>query len=35
MAITIPPSRRVLVVTIFGMTQALVACAFFTNRPIY
>jgi hypothetical protein len=35
MAITIPPSRRVLAATIFGMSQALVACAFFTNRPIY
>jgi len=35
LAITVPPTRRALVATIFGMLQALIACAFFTNRPLY
>jgi hypothetical protein len=35
MALAVPPPRRTIVATIFGMGQALVACAFFTNRPLY
>jgi hypothetical protein len=35
LAIAVPPSRRALVATIFGIGQGLVACAFFTYRPLY
>jgi hypothetical protein len=35
LAIAVPPTRRAFVATIFGMLQALIACAFFTNRPLF
>jgi hypothetical protein len=35
LAITLPREQRALTATIFGIGQALVACAFFTNRPLY
>jgi hypothetical protein len=35
LALTVPREQRALLATIFGIVQALVACAFFTNRPLY
>jgi len=35
LGLAVPPRRRPLVTTIFGMGQALVAAAFFSNRPLY
>jgi hypothetical protein len=35
LALTVPREHRALVATIFGIAQGLVACAFFTNRPLY
>jgi hypothetical protein len=35
LALAVPRPHRALAATIFGMGQALVACAFFTNRPLY
>jgi Mannosyltransferase (PIG-V) len=35
LALAVPPHRRALVATIFAIGQGLVACAFFTNRPLY
>jgi hypothetical protein len=35
LALVVPREHRALVATIFGIGQALIACAFFTNRPLY
>jgi Mannosyltransferase (PIG-V) len=35
LVLVVPREHRALVATIFGIGQALVACAFFTNRPLF